>query len=79
MWADAIWWLIVLAAIILIPGWFFGYYCARAGCHEIMEINSPHIEWGPALPENRTGRYANKSYEMKPGTELSYSKSYQAT
>ncbi|XP_052814303.1 sodium- and chloride-dependent glycine transporter 1-like [Mya arenaria] len=57
-WADAIWWLIVIGAIIMIPLWFCIFFCWKGGCSALVDSNSPKDKWGPALEENRKGRYA---------------------
>ncbi|KAL4217326.1 hypothetical protein ACF0H5_023777 [Mactra antiquata] len=67
-WADAIWWLIVMASIICIPAWFIIYLCYNGGCRLVVDSNSPKDKWGPALKENRKGRYAIDTLEMKTQT-----------
>lgn len=41
MWADIIWWMIVAAAIIMIPLWFIAYYCLHDGCRYDTPMSSP--------------------------------------
>ncbi|XP_052235205.1 sodium- and chloride-dependent glycine transporter 1-like [Dreissena polymorpha] len=62
MWADVIWWMITAATIIMIPLWFIAYYCLHDGCRTLAKANSPKPKWGPALRENRLGRY-NDAYD----------------
>lgn len=56
-WADAVWWLIVLAPIVCIPFWFISYFCYKGGARVLIETNTPKPIWGPSLKENRTGDY----------------------
>ncbi|XP_053385805.1 sodium- and chloride-dependent glycine transporter 1-like [Mercenaria mercenaria] len=58
-WADAIWWLIVLAPIVCIPIWFLAYFFRKGGWRVLCDVNSPKKQWGPSLKENRTGKYGD--------------------
>lgn len=48
---QVIFWLIQVTCLIGIPGWFIYYSCKKG-------LGKPTEDWGPALPENRTGRYS---------------------
>lgn len=48
---QAIFWLIQVTCLIGIPVWFVYYSCKKG-------LGKPKSDWGPALTENRTGRYA---------------------
>nr|XP_022323366.1 sodium- and chloride-dependent glycine transporter 1-like [Crassostrea virginica] len=49
---QVIFWLIQVTCLIPIPVWFVYYSCKKG-------LGKPKHEWGPALPENRIGRYAS--------------------
>ncbi|XP_064634027.1 sodium- and chloride-dependent glycine transporter 1-like isoform X2 [Lineus longissimus] len=56
-WAQAIGWLIGMWPIVMIPGWFLYQYCRDGGWALLKEAVKPEMEWGPAMPENRTEAY----------------------
>lgn len=66
---QALGWLIVLAPLIWIPVIFF-FEAFRNGLGKLLKkINSPEENWGPALSENKTGRYSDEYKErMKQRT-----------
>ncbi|KAK3082621.1 hypothetical protein FSP39_000641, partial [Pinctada imbricata] len=64
--AQALGWLIVLAPLICIPCWFVFYSCKNGLWKLCVQLNFHQEDWGPALEENRTGRYAKNvnTHEM---------------
>ena len=47
----------------------------KIGSQVLREVAGPRKRWGPALPENRTGRYSATPTEAQPienGTELDH-------
>ncbi|KAL3856091.1 hypothetical protein ACJMK2_015287 [Sinanodonta woodiana] len=67
-WADAIGWLIVAAALLPIPAWFFGYYFVMGGYKLCVEVNSTQPKWGPSLEENKDGyRYPKDDHQVPNG------------
>lgn len=75
-WADAIWWLIILAAIICIPIWFVMQFCKDGGFKVMMSINKPRQQWGPALKINQTGRYRSEQSSAKTNVPNGYDRSH---
>ncbi|XP_069107590.1 sodium- and chloride-dependent glycine transporter 1-like [Argopecten irradians] len=59
-WAQAIGWMIVVTSLVFMPLWYV-YYLWRNGLPSFCKkINAPTANWGPTLPEHRTGpRYSN--------------------
>lgn len=56
-WAQALGWLVVSFHLV----WIFVVFIYRAAKDKNCKLSSsPTEDWGPALPENRTGRYAPK-------------------
>ncbi|XP_071088424.1 sodium-dependent proline transporter-like [Haliotis cracherodii] len=58
-WAQALGWLVMTVCIVFIPGWFIVYFLRYGGCKMIGKMSRPAPDWGPRLPENRTGIYAD--------------------
>ncbi|XP_060552019.1 sodium- and chloride-dependent glycine transporter 2-like [Ruditapes philippinarum] len=54
---DAIGWLSAAAPILIVPGWFIGYYCWKGGANLFIEVNHPKEKWGPSKEEDRGDRY----------------------
>ncbi|KAL4218936.1 hypothetical protein ACF0H5_021523 [Mactra antiquata] len=61
---DAIGWLAVGACILIVPGWFIGYYCYQGGVSVLVNVNSPKQKWGPANTEDRGERYKIPSIDV---------------
>ncbi|XP_052222330.1 sodium- and chloride-dependent glycine transporter 2-like isoform X2 [Dreissena polymorpha] len=59
---NAIGWISVSACILIVPGWFIGYYCYMGGGRLLAEVNSPKMKWGPANPDDRGERYKLPDY-----------------
>ncbi|KAH3750888.1 hypothetical protein DPMN_185424 [Dreissena polymorpha] len=57
-WADAIWWLIVIACFIAIPALFFVKFCKNGGNVVLHKVTSPSAAWRPQLSANCTGDYS---------------------
>jgi len=62
-WAEGIGWLIVTGCLIFIPALFIYQFIRTGqqvgyGTHTFVEAIKPLSTWGPADPQNRTGKYA---------------------
>ncbi|XP_046551345.1 sodium- and chloride-dependent glycine transporter 1-like [Haliotis rubra] len=60
-WAQVLGWLVMTVCVIFIPGWFVVYFLRYGGCKMIKKLSRPVPDWGPRLPENRTGIYADSN------------------
>ncbi|XP_063412861.1 sodium- and chloride-dependent glycine transporter 2-like [Mytilus trossulus] len=61
-WANALGWMIVLCPLVFIPGWFIYHLLFK----DNRGMCSPRPNWGPALDENQTGRYAKPITHAHP-------------
>ncbi|XP_067652701.1 sodium- and chloride-dependent glycine transporter 1-like [Haliotis asinina] len=60
-WAQVLGWLVMTVCVIFIPGWFVVYFLRYGGCTIIKKLSRPAPDWGPRLPEHRTGIYADSN------------------
>merc|ERR1711976_352824 len=60
-WAQAIGWLIVTFTLVWIPAIMIFMTVKE---RSLKGANTPTKDWGPALSENRTGRYAEEDMQM---------------
>lgn len=58
-WSQALGLLIMLFPILAFPVHFLFEYCRKGGFSVLIKNIRPLPEWGPSLPENRTGHYAS--------------------
>ncbi|KAL5005592.1 hypothetical protein ScPMuIL_016750 [Solemya velum] len=58
-WGDGITWIFIIMPIAFTLGWFLYYSCRNGFGRLIRESMAPKDDWGPALKENRTGRYCD--------------------
>ncbi|XP_067650919.1 sodium- and chloride-dependent glycine transporter 1-like [Haliotis asinina] len=68
-WAQGLYWLVALFPMSAIPGWFLFHFLRNGGLELLKRLSSPLPEWGPSLPENRTGRYASESSKGDAGKD----------
>ena len=62
-WAVTIGWLVSFSSLVWLPLLFAKNYCIQSGVwEEVMALSRPEDNWGPAMEENRIGRYMHESY-----------------
>ncbi|XP_077865520.1 sodium- and chloride-dependent glycine transporter 1-like [Saccoglossus kowalevskii] len=68
-WAEAIGWIIASSSVAMIPLWMVvEYFTSSEGDTFVKRVQSlikPTDDWGPALEQFRTGRYALKASSNK--------------
>ncbi|XP_050388401.1 sodium- and chloride-dependent glycine transporter 1 [Patella vulgata] len=63
-WSETLGWFLVMTPIILIPGYALYYLVRYWKTQSFSQMFKPTPQWGPLLPENRTGVYADMGVEL---------------
>ena len=60
-WALVAGWILCIFPATFIPAWMIYYHCYLGGFDLLREHTQPMVNWGPRMPEDRTGRYAQQT------------------